>query len=172
MTNKRSSKKLPAQYGMKDYYKYYIKNYPYKVTKKEYNEINSILNKFLVKEIIESAKDFILPHRTGFIGIVKIKRGVKMLPNNVVINSSPPDWKTTIELWNNDIEAKEKKIIVRYKNTHTGGYVYNIKYNKYNATFKNKSNMIFIPSRDFKRDVAKRINDYSKEKYNANELKI
>ncbi len=32
--------------------------------------------------------------------------------------------------------------------------------------------MIFIPSRDFKRDVAKRINDYSKEKYNANELKI
>lgn len=168
----RSSKKVPVEYGMKDYYKYYSKNYNYKIDKKTYNNVISELNKFVVEEIVESSKEFILPHRTGFIGIVKIKRGVKMLPDNTVINSSPPDWKKTIELWNNDEEAKKNKILVRYKNTHTGGYVYNIKYNRYNATFKNKSNMIFLPTRDFKRAIAKRINDYSKEKYNAHELKL
>jgi len=168
----RSSKKVPVEYGMKDYYKFYTKNYPYKVAAQMYNNVISDLNKFIVDEVVDTAKEFILPHRTGFIGIHKIKRGVKMLPNNVVINSSPPDWKSTIELWNKDEEAKEKKIIVRYKNTHTGGYVYSIRYNKYNATFKNKSSMLFLPTRDFKRAIAKRINDYSKEKYNANELKI
>lgn len=172
MTNNRSSKKLPVEYGMRDYYKYYNKNYKYKVDKKTYNNVVSDLNQFLVNEVTDTAKEFILPHRTGFIGIVKIKRGVKMLPDNTVINNAPPDWKSTLELWKKDPIAKEKKLLIRYKNMHTGGYVYNIKYNRYNATFKNKTCMVFLPTRDFKRSVAKRINDYTKEKYNAHELKI
>ena len=170
--NNRSSKKVPVEYGMKDFYNYYNKNYNYKITRKQYNDIISELNQFLVNNIVENASDFILPHRTGFLGIIKTKRGVKLLPDNTVINTSPPDWKSTNELWEKDPEAKEKKIIVKYKNTHTGGYVYKIKYNKYNATFQNKIAMFFTPVRDFKRAVAKRINDYSKEKYNANEIKI
>lgn len=171
MTNKRSSKKIPVEYGMTDFYNYYNKNYNYKVSRKTYNSIVSKINKFVVDEIVDTSKEFVLPHRTGYIGVIKIKRGVKMLPNNVVINNAPPDWKTTMELWENNPEAKEKKIIVRYKNTHTGGYVYNIKYNRYNATFKNKSFFSFIGTRDFKRAIAKRIKDYTKDKYNAHEIK-
>lgn len=168
----RSPKTRPSEYGMNDYYKFYKKNYPYKVERKIYNSVITDLNKFVVEEIVDTSKEFMLPHRVGYVLITKSKRGVIMLPDNTIINTAPPDWKSTIELWNKDPEAKEKKIIVKYKNTHTGGYVYNIKYNKYNATYKNKSTMVFLPTRDFKRAVAKRINDYSKEKYNAHEIKI
>jgi len=171
MTN-RSSKKIPVEYGMKDYYKFYIKNYPYKVSRKIYNEVISELHKFIVDEIIDKADDFMLPHRTGYITVVKIKKGVKLLADNTVINNSPPDWKSTNELWEKDPEAAEKKIIVRYKNTHTNGYVYTIKHTKYNAIFKNKNVSSFKAARDFNRGLAKRINDYTKDKYNAHEIKI
>lgn len=172
MTNKRSSKKIPSEYGMKDYYKFYTENYPYKVSRKTYNDVITDLHKFIVNEIVDNADDFILPHRTGYIGVVKIKKGVKLLPDNTVINNSPPDWNSTKKLWEEDKEAAEKKVIVRYKNTHTSGYVYTIKHNKYNATFKNKKVSSFKASRDFNRSLAKRINDYSKTKYNAHEIKI
>lgn len=168
----RSPKKRPVEYGMRDYYNFYRKNYPFKVTAQVYNQVNSELNKFVVNEVVDTAKEFVLPHRMGFIGISKTKRGVKLMSDNTVINTSPIDWKSTNELWKNDEEAKEKKIIIRYKNTHTGGYVYRVRYCKYNATFKNKTAMIFSAARDFNRAIAKRINDYSKEKYNANEIKI
>ena len=168
----RSSKKLPAQYGMNDYFKYYNKNYSHKVTKQLYNNVISDLNLFITKEIVDRADDFMLPHRMGYITVVKKKQGVKLLPNNIVINNSPPDWKATNELWKKDEEAKLKKIVIRYKNTHTSGYVYTIKHTKYNANFKNKSVATFKASRDFNRSLAKRINDYSKQKYNAHEIKI
>lgn len=169
---KRASKKVPAEYGIGDYYKYYCKNNTYKVTRKQHNEILSVLNKFVADEVVDTGKEFMLPQRTGYITMTKIKRGIKVLPGEKVINTSPPDWKATLDLWKNDVEAKEKKILIRHRNIHTGGYVYVIKYTKYNATFKNKSVIEFAPVRDFKRAVAKRINDYSKEKYNAHETKI
>lgn len=167
----RSSKKIPSEHGMSNYYKFYKKNYPYKVEVSTYNNIISDLNKFIVTEIIDNADEFILPHRMGNIKIVKRKQGVKLLPDNTVINNSPPNWKATLDLWEKDEEAKEKKIIVRHKNSHTGGYVYTVRHDKYNATFTNKSIMMFKATRDFNRSLNKRIIDYSKEKYNAHEIK-
>lgn len=167
----RSSKKIPAQFGMVDYYKFYNKNYPYKIAKITYNNIITDLNKFIVDEVVDKADTFALPHRIGYIKVVKRKQGVKLLPNNVVYNNAPPDWKATNDLWKIDEEAKLKKIIIRHKNSHTGGYVYNIKHDKYNANFKNKTVYLFKPARDFNRSLAKRINNYSKEKYNAHEIK-
>lgn len=172
MNNSRSSKKIPVEYGMKDYYKFYIQNYPYKVSKKVYNDVISDLHKFIIEEIVDKADEFMMPHRTGYLGVVKIKKGVKLLPDNSVINNSPPDWNATKKLWEQDPEAAEKKIIVRYRNTHTNGYVYTIKHNKYNANFKNKKVSSFKACRDFNRSLARRINDYTKEKYNAHEIKI
>lgn len=168
----RSSKKLPAQYGIGDYYKFYKTNYPYNVSKKAYNDIISDLNQFIATELVDKADEFMLPHRIGYLNVIKKKKGVKLLPDNTVINNSPPDWLATKKLWAEDEEAKKNKILVRHKNTHTNGYVYEIKHNKYNATYKNKSVSIFKPVRDINRALAKRINDYSKEKYNAHELKI
>lgn len=167
----RQSKKIPAQFGMGDYYKFYNKNYPYKVDKKTYNNVITDLHKFIAEEIVDKADDFMLPYRTGYITVVKRKQGVKLLPDNTVINNSPPNWKATKDLWKQDEEAKLKKIIVRHNNTHTSGYVYTVKHTKYNANFRNKTIMLFKATRDFNRSLAKRINDYSKEKYNAQELK-
>ena len=133
----RSSKKIPVEFGMKDYYDFYNKNYPFKVSKSVFNNVISDLHKFIVEEVVDKADDFMLPHRMGYISVVKIKKGVKLLPNNTVINNSPPDWRATNLLWKNDLEAAAKKIIVRYK-----------------------------------RSLAKRINDYTKEKFNAHEIKI
>lgn len=167
----RSSKKIPSEYGMVDYYKFYNKNYSYKVDKKIYNNIISDLNKFIALEVVDNADEFILPHRVGNIKVVKRKQGVKLLPNNIVINNSPPNWDATKKLWEHDEEAKIKKILVKHNNSHTGGYVYSIKHDKYNATFTNKTVMLFKATRDFNRSLTKRINDYSKDKYNAHEMK-
>lgn len=168
----RSKKKIPVEYGMKDFYKFYKDNYPYKVSRKVYNDVISDLHKFIIEDIVESADDFMFPHRMGYLSVIKKKKGVKLLPDGTVINTAPPDWKATNALWAEDPEAAAKKLIVRYKNTHTGGYVYSIKHTKYNATFKNKRVSCFKASRDFNRSLKVRINDYTKEKFNAHEIKI
>ncbi len=171
MIKHRCPKRIPVDYTNTDYYKFYKQKYKYQVSEKVYRNIISEMNKFVQYNIIEHGMQFQIPARLGILQVVKIKRDLHIVDGKV-INTAPPDWKSTIELWNQDPEAKEKKIIVRYKNTHTGKYVYNLSYDRYNATYKNKSIMLFNFSRDFKRNVAKRINDYSKDKYNAPEKKI
>lgn len=167
----RSSKKIPSEYGMPDYFKFYNKNYPIKVSKKLYNNIITDLHKFIVDEIVEHAGEFTLPHRMGYILVTKRKQGVRLLPDNKVINNAPPNWDATKKLWAVDEEARDKKILVRHSNIHTAGYVYSVKHTKYNATFKNKTATLFKATRDFNRAITKRIVDYSKQKYNAHEYK-
>lgn len=167
----RQSKKLPSQFGIGDYFKFYNKNYPYKVDRKLYNNVISDLHQFIVDELVESAGEFTLPHRMGYLLITKKKQGVKLLPDNTVINNAPPDWNATKKLWAEDEEARDKKILVRHRNLHTGGYVYSVRHTKYNATFKNKTASLFKAARDFNRAITKRIKDYSKQKYNAHEYK-
>lgn len=156
------------KFGMEDYYKFFKENYPeIKVSKQKFNDIISAYNEQLADYIIENLSHT-LPFRLGKIEILKDKRKVYIDENTgKVRNTFPVDWKATNELWDNDPEAKEKKILIRYKNLHTGGYVFRIHYNVRTALFKAKTVYKFKPVRSFARALSSRINDYSKDKYDT-----
>jgi len=162
MTNK-----IISHYGINDYYKYYKEKYPNRdITKKEFKNIYSLFNIELVKEVIEKGQ-IKLPKRFGQIEIIKKERKVYINKEGVVINNKPINWKATKDLWKENKEAKINKILIRHNNKHTGGFVFRIFYNKNIGKYKNKTVYFFKPVRDFSRSITKRINDYSKSKYDA-----
>lgn len=163
----RNSKKIPAHYGMKDYYNYFVKKYPeYNISRATYNEIITEYNKELCNILIEDLQ-ISLPFRMGKIEVLKQKRKVYINENNKVINTNPVDWKATNELWERSEEAKERKILIRHSNIKTGGYVFRVDYNKSNAVFKNKRVYFFKAIRDLARNITERIEDYSLPKYDT-----
>ena len=164
---KRSSKKIPAHYGMKDYYNYFINKYPeYNISKKQFNKVITEYNKILGNHIIDNLT-VKLPFKLGSIDMIKQHREVYLNDDGKVINTNPPNWKETLHLWETNAEAKAKKIIIRHTNKHTGGYVFSIKYNKSKAIYKNKKVYFFKPIRTISRNINKRIHDYSKDKYDT-----
>lgn len=163
------TKRNNTDYGMLDYHSYYNKNNSFKVDRKTFSNIVSELNKVVVDTMLENGKDFKLPSRCGAIVIRKTKRKVKMVDGKIV-NTNPPDWKKTLKLWESDKESKEKKTIIRHSNIHTAGYVFQILYSRSTANFKNKTFYSFKAARNFKRDLAKRINNYIKPKFDSPKL--
>lgn len=156
------------KYGMKDYYKFFKKNYPeIDLPRQKFNDIISSYNEALASYIIDNLT-YTLPFRLGKIEILKDKREIYIDPKTgKVKNTFPVDWKATKELWNKDLEAKKSKILIRYKNLKTGGYVFRIHYNVKTALYKGKTVYKFKPVRSFARALAARINDYSKDKYDT-----
>lgn len=156
-----------SQYGMRDYYNFFIKNNPFvKITRKEYNEIISEFNSNLAPYAIKE-KGLQLPYRLGKLEILKTKRKAYLDKEGNLRNNIPIDWKATNELWEKQPSLKESKVLIRHNNTHTNDYVFKIYYVKKTAIYKNKSIYFFSPVRDFSRGLAERIKDYSKTKYDA-----
>ena len=156
------------KYGMKDYYKFFKQNYPeINISRQKFNDIISSYNKELVNYIIENLS-YKLPFRLGKIEIVKSKRGVYIDPKTgKVKNNIPVDWKATKKLWQEDTVAKDNKTIIRYNNSKTGDYVFQIYYNTRTAIYKNKTVYKFKSVRSFSRLLAFRINDYGKDNYDS-----
>ena len=166
MNSKRGKGRRPSHYGMIDYFRFYNRTHSYKVDKKTYSAVVSEMNKFIRDYIVEYALDVKFPARMGVLGIRKEKREPKIIKGKV-INNAPPDWAKTLNLWRNDEEAHIKKIIIKHNNSHTDGYVYRAYYKKGSATYKNKTVYYFNTSRTFKRNINKRILDYTKDKYDS-----
>ena len=165
--NKRSQGKIKAHYGMKDYFKYFKKDNPdLDISNKKYYDIIADFNKNLINLIIEDNVEYNLPHLGSSISIKKTKQ-VPRIVNGKLVNKTPVDWVATNKLWEEDNEAKEKKLLVRYNNYHTSKYVFSISFKKYVYPFKNKKYYKFKSNRDFARLLGARINDQNKEKYDA-----
>ena len=166
--NKRTEGVIKAHYGMKDYFNYFKKNNPILsyINKKLYNSIISDFNQALVDLIIEENLTYTVPYLGSSLNIRKEKK-VPRIVNGKLYNTTPVDWVATNKLWDEDIEAKEKKLLVRYSNSHTSRYVFRIYLKKYNYSFKNKKYYSFKPCRTFQRLLSKRIKDESKSKYDT-----
>lgn len=158
--------KNKADYSMPDYYKFYTDNYNKDISRKTFNKIITEYNEGIIDLIINDNIDFLLPHLMFEITIRKVKRKPKII-NGKLISNIPIDWKKTNELWENDKEAKEKKLLVRYNNSHTSGYVYRIYLKKFKGKVKNKTYYKFQPSRMFKRSLSKRIKDDDKDNFDS-----
>lgn len=163
----RGKSKITADYGMKDYFKFYQEKYPEsKVTRAKYNKIVSKVNEGIIEMMLNEGLEYKIPHLNATIIIRKDKRKPK-IKDGKVINNSPVDWVTTKKLWAEDVEAKEKKILVRFTNSHTSGYVFRIYLKKFGATFKNRSSYKFKPGRKFQRGLGARIKDDNKDKFDT-----
>lgn len=151
---------------MPDYYKYYSKNYNDPVSKLIYNKIITDFNKELCNLVIHDQIEYTFPHLGFELMIRKIKKKVRIVDGKLA-NNLPIDWQATKKLWEEDEEAKNKKLLIRQNNSHTSGYIFKIYLRKYKAKLKNKSYYQFMPNRIFKRNLAKRIKDKNKNPYDA-----
>ncbi len=159
--------KNTRDYGIKDYYNSYKKrNKESPVSRSKFNSIITEYNKAICELIIEDNLIYQVPFLNLQFVIRKDKRKPRLIGSKLV-NPTPVDWKTTKELWERDEEAKEKKLLVRYNNSHTFGYVFRIYMKKYRCKTKHSKFMKYRPNRTFQRNLAKRIKDQSKEMYDA-----
>jgi hypothetical protein len=150
---------------MSDYYKQYIKENP-KISKTLYNNIISDFNEGIRDLIINEGLTYQFPYTNFQLFIKKHKRRPRIV-NGKLINSIPINWKATKELWEKDEEAKEKKILIRFTNYHTFGYVFRILFKKFYSNVKNKSLYKFKNNRKLQRELSKRILDNTKDPYDA-----
>jgi len=158
--------KFKGDYGIGDYYKYYNKKYNNKTTAVLFNKILTDFNSGIIELVIEHNLIFYIPFLGLEIFIKKDKRKPRIV-NGKLVNNVPIDWKATNDLWNKDNEAKEKKILVRYNNSHTSGYVFRIYCKKFKSKVKYKSLYKFKPSRKFQRALSTRIKDPNKDNFDA-----
>lgn len=78
----------------------------------------------------------------GDLYVVKTKRKVYINENGDLINNLPIDHNKTIKLWNENPEMRGKTFI-RHINTHSDGYLFKLKYDKFRFSVKNKSVYLF-----------------------------
>jgi len=167
-SRKGSKNKIKVHYGMKDYYRFFISNFknndiadddnPYLVDSNTFSKIISEANQMVREEILEERYDFKFPYNLGMLGIRKFKPKLGLDDNGKLVNRLPVNPRATRELWDRDEEAKKKKVLVRYTNKHSNGYVFSVHYfKKYKAKFKNKTLYKFEVVRGFKSELAKRV---------------
>lgn len=140
---------------MPDYHKFYEDKYK-EIDKKLFNSIITDFNKGVVDLILKENVMFNMPYLNMQLQIRKDKRKPR-LENGKLINPVPVDWKKTKELWERNPEAKEKKLLVRYNNSHSSGYVYRVNLQKFSSKVRNKTLIKIETNRSFKRKLGKRI---------------
>lgn len=164
MKDKRTHR-FSADYGLTDYRKFYIEKHG-DIDTKLYSSVVRDFNKGIAHLIVEESMRYKIPFIGFEMFIAKSKRGPKLV-NGQLVNTVPVDWRSTLDLWESDKEAKEKKLLVRYNNYHTSGYVFRIYVRKSGSKMKNKSYYRIRPNRKFQRSLSSRIKDQSKEVYDA-----
>lgn len=159
ISRKGIKNKIQCDYGMNNYYSFYKKKYKKehdfnKIDVKLYTKIINEFNKELFNHIVEKTLDLELPFSLGTIAIRKIKPKLTLGKNGKLINQLPINPIETKKLWDQNEEAKNKKIYIRYSNKHSDGYLFVIKYLKEKAKYKNKKAYFIQPKRNLKRTLS------------------
>lgn len=155
-----------SDYGIRDYRRFYEKKYNNGKPCPNYSKIISEFNTNIIDLILNDSLSYTLPYLLFEIMIRKEKR-IPKIKDGLLINNNPIDWKATLELWEKDEEAKEKKLRVRHNNYHTSGYIFRIYMKKFKSAIKFKSYFKIKPNRKFQRALTDRINDPKKEVFDA-----
>jgi len=163
----RTSGKIKSHFGIVNYYKYYKENNKEsKVDKILYNKIISDFNNEIINLVINDNVEYYLPHIGSSLSIRKTKKTPSIV-NGKLVNTAPVDWVVTNKLWSEDKEAKDKKLLVRFNNSHTSKFIFRVFFKKYYLVFTNKKYYSFKTSRGFQRLLAKRIKDEDKDRYDS-----
>src|SRR5699024_929343 len=157
--------KYKSDFGLADYRNFYKDNYG-DIDDLKYSKMVRQYFKAVRDLIVEKGYTYTIPHLRFKITIRKIKIKPKIV-DGVLINNKPINWKATKELWEKDEDAKEKKLLVRYNNYETSGYIIRIYLKKFGANVKNQRYYKFRANRVFQRSLAKRNRDPNKDMYDA-----
>ena len=147
--------KVTNSWGVYDALKYVRKNGWFDigrpVIEHEFYGIVRGVNKLLAQEIV-AGRPVTFPARMGKLELRKVPRGASIVDGKLKI-SYPPDWAETLKLWFEDEEAREKKVLIRDESP----FLYKIKYDKYDATYENKSFYQFVLNKFIKQALKENI---------------
>lgn len=149
--NNKRIHKVNNSLGVRDAFKYYRahrpKTHEFVLTPQQFlhiiREVNNILRKCL-----SEGEDIVFPERMGQLELRK------RIPSCTVENGKlktnlPIDWDATLKLWYEDEESYKEKRLVR----HEVKEIFRIFYNKYNATYDNKTFYLFNTNRELKQMI-------------------
>lgn len=141
--------------GMKimDYHRFYKRNGGI-VNKTLFPKIFTDYCAALKAELLDT-REVKLPRAFGLIRIIKFLPKLEMGEDGYLINHLPVNPKATHELWQRDPEAKEKRVLVRYRNTHADGYTFMIHW--YRGNTKSIGIFTFKSNRILKRELSRKI---------------
>lgn len=146
---KPSKMKVTGSFGVYDAYKLIRKNHWYNIGKpvreKEYYAIIRGVNRLLAEELA-NGKTVVFPAWMGRLELRKYEKGVSFVDGKLK-NTYPVDWGKTLELWYEDKEAEQKKILIRDEQR----WVFHVKYCKDDAAYENKTFYQFVLNRFIKK---------------------
>ena len=155
MSNTKRNFKVTGSYTTKTIWRWLKKNkfldIGTELSEHDFSLIIKTVNKELVNSIL-SHHDAVLPINMGRIEIRKYEPTIEFTDSGIKTNL-PINWKRTLELWESNSQAKEKKTLVR----HETSMLYRILYSRKKAIYKNKSIYKFIPHVRFKKELSKKI---------------
>lgn len=152
---KGNKAKVRDSFGTYDIYKLIRKNgwegIGQSISEKDFYAIIRGINQ-LMADNIANGITIHLPYKMGVLELRKFQRGVSFVDGKLK-NTYPIDWHNTLLLWEQDEEAREKKIRLRHENK----WVYHVKYNRWKAGFNNKVFYHFALNTFIKRALSQNI---------------
>lgn len=149
--------KIKVDYGLYDYFKYYKKNNITSVTAKEFGEIVREFNGFVRDSLSKRGNGYNIPAKMGIIELRKNKAEVTINEDGSIKNTLPVNWQETRKLWNENPEALEKRIKIKFVNSHSDGYTFKFVYLRTRANYKYKSIYRLKFNRQLKRQLSQSI---------------
>lgn len=153
--SKNRTHKVTGSLGVYDAYKWIRKNKWLDIgrplTEQEFYSIIRSVNNYLALEL-SNGNEVILPQKMGTIELRKQKPIVEYRNGKLVVGLSI-DWDSTLKLWYEDSEAYERKQVIKTPEK----YIFKFIYNKYNATYENKSFFEFDINRQIKLNLKAQI---------------
>ena len=146
--------KIISHYGTNDYYKYYRETGG-TLSRKDFGKVLREFNLKIAEEIL-NGYIYKMPQRMGTLAVSRKKEFVGLKEGKPITNR-PIDFKSTLEMWEANPEAKAMGKLVRFLNKHTDGWIYKVAYNKFTANYKGKSVYSLQVNRWIKRALAKKI---------------
>jgi len=161
-----SKDRVNKHYGMHEYFQFYKRG------NNRYNNINYIIFSKVISRLNLKLGDILIEKRKfrlPYVGMLNVyqEHRVPYIKDDKVRNAKPVDWLATKKLWSENEEAYNKKVVVRYSNKDTGGYVFRFYYSKFQSTMKNKQFYYIEFVRSLKIRLKERIQDPIKTKYKA-----
>lgn len=149
--------KVTKSYDTRDYVKFYRSIKPkdkrYNLSIDEYRKIMFSVGRKMMEEYIESGRLY-FPYAMGLLELQKVDKTPIIKNGNLIIRQHV-DWGETLNLWYDDEEAREKNILVRYKDKTSFRNIYI----KKGAQVKYKKLLDF----DIVRSVKMKINELANE---------
>ena len=145
--------KITHSLGVKDAFRWSRKNKLYdtkSISECDYYKIVRTVNMLVAEELLNS-RDVQLPQKMGMLEVRKDPLYVKFVDGEIKTNRKI-DWKATLELWNNDEESRESKVLVRCEDSER----FVVFYNRNAANYPNKTLMRFRPNRKLIIELNKR----------------